>query len=359
MLQKRARAVYRSGYRVPFPMPRSRGWGWCKPDPDWTPSPVAVTRVLDSPDFVGNAQGMQRQSAARSDLLITSFRGQPVRVFRSIHWNARVGPRLRQWLRDQQFSVFIGALVCLALWALRLQTPYLQIMVMSVCIGNVLNTVMRYAGRWYEGLNPPWNWVVYLPLLAGISFLGSVISAVLLNAMSAVRVPFLESLRMTAPFSVVVCMTVGVVSYSVARIQVRLREKNLQLEIALQAETDAVRIQEQELVRARQIQQELMPKSIPQLRGVQVAGAWQPAPSAKTISTWWPSTSTGWPSASAAWWKGHHRRIAYGEPAGGVSRLRHRPCQSRRSLQQVECIHFQQRRQREIHILLLLHCGCA
>ena len=230
---------------------------------------------------------------------------------------------------------------------------------MSVCIGNVLNTVMRYAGRWYEGLNPPWNWVVYLPLLAGISFLGSVISAVLLNAMSAVRVPFLESLRMTAPFSVVVCMTVGVVSYSVARIQVRLREKNLQLEIALQAETDAVRIQEQELVRARQIQQELMPKSIPQLRGVQVAGAWQPAPSAKTITTWWPSTSTGWPSASAAWWKGHHRRIAYGEPAGGVSRLRHRPCQSRRSLQQVECIHFQQRRQREIHILLLLHCGCA
>jgi hypothetical protein len=234
-----------------------------------------VTRVLDSPDFVGNAQGVQRQSAARSDLLITSFRDQPVRVFRSIHWNALVGLRLRQWLRDQQFFVFIGALVCLALWALRLQTPHLQIMVMSVCIGNVLNRVMRHAGRWYEGLNPPWNWVVYLPLLAGISFLGSVMGAVLLNAMSAVRVPFLESLRMTAPFSMVVCMTVGVVSYAVARIRVRLREKNLQLEIALQAETDAVRIREQELVRARRIQQELMAKSISQLRGMQVAGAWQ------------------------------------------------------------------------------------
>jgi len=30
-------------------------------------------------------------------------------------------------------------------------------------------------------------------------------------------------------------------------------------------------------VRARQIQQELLPKSIPQLRGMEVAGAWQPA----------------------------------------------------------------------------------
>jgi sigma-B regulation protein RsbU (phosphoserine phosphatase) len=55
------------------------------------------------------------------------------------------------------------------------------------------------------------------------------------------------------------------------------REKNVQLETALAAETTVVHQQEQELSRARQIQQDLLPKSIPQLRGIQVAGAWQPA----------------------------------------------------------------------------------
>jgi phosphoserine phosphatase RsbU/P len=49
------------------------------------------------------------------------------------------------------------------------------------------------------------------------------------------------------------------------------------LESALEAETTVVRKQEQELERARQIQQGLLPKSIPQLRGMQVSGAWQPA----------------------------------------------------------------------------------
>jgi sigma-B regulation protein RsbU (phosphoserine phosphatase) len=82
---------------------------------------------------------------------------------------------------------------------------------------------------------------------------------------------------MMAPFGMVVSMTVGIVWYVVIRIQMLLRERNVQLETALAAETTVVRQQEQELSRARQIQHNLLPKSIPQLRGIQVAGAWQPA----------------------------------------------------------------------------------
>lgn len=105
------------------------------------------------PDLValsslGNARCVYRQSLARSDPPVASLGHQPFSVFRSIRWNTLVGPRLRQWLREQQVLVFIGVLVCLVLWALRLQIPFVQIMVMSVCIGNVLNTVMKYSGRW-------------------------------------------------------------------------------------------------------------------------------------------------------------------------------------------------------------------
>jgi len=59
-----------------------------------------------------------------------------------------------------------------------------------------------------------------------------------------------------------------------------------------------VRQQEQELSRARQIQQDLLPKSIPQLRGIQVA-AWQPASAVVvTTTTSSPSMSTTSPSVA-------------------------------------------------------------
>ena len=188
-----------------------------------------------------------------------------------------ISPGLRQWLREQQSLVFIGVLLAAALWALNLKMSFAQIMVMSLCIGNTLNLVMRYAGRWYEGRTPPWNWVVYLPLLAAMSILGALAGAGMLYLMNGIRMPFLTLFRMTAPFAMVVCMSVGTVSYAVTRIQERLHDKNHQLETALRAETDVVRKQEQELDRARQIQQDLLPKWIPQVRGMQVAGAWQPA----------------------------------------------------------------------------------
>ena len=186
-------------------------------------------------------------------------------------------PLLRQWLRSQELLVLVGVLVYLVLWALRVQTTFLAIMVMSVCIGNVLNTVLEYACRWYDDLTPPWNWVVYLPLLAAVSVIGTLLAAAMLYATTEVGATYLGVLRTAAPFSMVVSMTVGTVWYAVTRIQFRLREKNLELETALQAETSVVLKQQQELARARQIQQDLLPKSIPQVRGMQVAGAWQPA----------------------------------------------------------------------------------
>ena len=72
-------------------------------------------------------------------------------------------------------------------------------------------------------------------------------------------------------------MTVGTVWYGVGLIQQRLQQKNQQLQAALETGAVALQAQEQELARARQIQQGLLPKSIPQLRGMQVSGAWQPA----------------------------------------------------------------------------------
>ena len=187
------------------------------------------------------------------------------------------GLRWRRFLQTQGILFSIGALICLTLWALRIPTSYWPIMVNSLCIGNVLSFVMDYASPLYDRFRPPWNWVIYVPLLTAISIFGILLAAGLLYLMSPAGTTYPGLLRIMAPFGMVVSMTVGIVWYAVVRIQMHLRERNVQLETALAAETTVVRTQEQELARARQIQQDLLPKSIPQLRGIQVAGAWQPA----------------------------------------------------------------------------------
>jgi hypothetical protein len=85
--------------------------------------------------------------------------------------------RLRRFLQTQGILFSIGTLICLTLWALRIPTSFLPIMVNSVCIGNVLSFAMEYAGPFYDRFNPPWNWVVYLPLLAAVSVVGILFSA--------------------------------------------------------------------------------------------------------------------------------------------------------------------------------------
>jgi sigma-B regulation protein RsbU (phosphoserine phosphatase) len=200
-----------------------------------------------------------------------------LRIF-TAPWAWRIDPRLRKFLRIQQILLSVGALVYLSLWALHMPPPFVLIAINTLVIGNVLSAVMEYACPLYDRFKPPWNWLVYVPVLAAVSVLGVLLSAgALYYFLGGAGVTYRGLIGLTGPFGMVVSMTVGIIWYGVVRIQSRLRERNLQLESALEAESGVVRKQEQELVRARQIQQDLLPKVLPQVSGMEVAGSWQPA----------------------------------------------------------------------------------
>jgi sigma-B regulation protein RsbU (phosphoserine phosphatase) len=57
----------------------------------------------------------------------------------------------------------------------------------------------------------------------------------------------------------------------------RLEERNSQLQQKVEAEQRIVRLHEQDFERAREIQEALMPKQLPQIRGCQLAASCQPA----------------------------------------------------------------------------------
>jgi serine phosphatase RsbU (regulator of sigma subunit) len=65
--------------------------------------------------------------------------------------------------------------------------------------------------------------------------------------------------------------------YLYRRTRVRLEGKNLELQRAVEIGNTRSKQQEQEMDKAREIQEGLLPKKFPQVRGLEVAGAWQPA----------------------------------------------------------------------------------
>jgi sigma-B regulation protein RsbU (phosphoserine phosphatase) len=69
----------------------------------------------------------------------------------------------------------------------------------------------------------------------------------------------------------------GVTNFLYAKTKTRLECRNIELQGMVQSGAARLEIHEQELQRAREIQQSLLPKKIPQLPGIAVATAWRPA----------------------------------------------------------------------------------
>ena len=69
----------------------------------------------------------------------------------------------------------------------------------------------------------------------------------------------------------------GGINFLYQRTKERLELRNVELQRMVQVGTARLEVQDEELRRAREIQESLLPKVIPQLPGFEVASAWQPA----------------------------------------------------------------------------------
>jgi sigma-B regulation protein RsbU (phosphoserine phosphatase) len=72
-------------------------------------------------------------------------------------------------------------------------------------------------------------------------------------------------------------LVIGVISFLYNQTKEQLQHRNVELQKSIELGAAQLELQEQELERARDIQQSLLPKNIPQLPGFEIATAWQPA----------------------------------------------------------------------------------
>ncbi len=186
-------------------------------------------------------------------------------------------PGVRRFWLLQQILVFVGVFVYAVLAAMKVPTSFPIMMVCVLTVGNVVAPLQTAAEPLYDRRPFPWNWVVYLLLLV-VSAVVSVLGAnLVLWLILPEQNQFWVLLRATAPLGFVITMAAGTLGYLVRRLQRRLELKNRELEQAVERGSNALQHQEEELKRAAEIQQNLLPKTLPNLAGVQLAGAWQPA----------------------------------------------------------------------------------
>jgi hypothetical protein len=187
----------------------------------------------------------------------------------------------RTFFSRQGLFFVVAVALSAVLWVTNVRGPvsgFVPVLLYTVVIGNLTTPIINHLAPLCSRIRPPFDWVAYLILL----FLTAVLSVALTVTvvMMVFRVPFASffaQLWGTGKLVVIIILIVGSVRHLYSETRVRLEGKNLELQRAVEVGNTRSQQQEQELDKAREIQEGLLAKKIPQVRGLEVAGTWQPA----------------------------------------------------------------------------------
>ena len=182
---------------------------------------------------------------------------------------------VRTFLSRQPLLVMVGAALFAILWVANVRGPgmgLVPVLLYTLFIGNLTTPMMNRLAPLSSRLPFPWDWVAFLIFLF---FTAVIIMTLTVTIMMVVyRAPFsmfFAQLWIAGRLVVVVVLIVGSIRHLHEESRVRLEGQNLDLQRAVEIGNTRSQQQEQELDKAREIQEGLL------LRGLEAAGTWQPA----------------------------------------------------------------------------------
>jgi len=184
------------------------------------------------------------------------------------------------WRFVRQQIIYLGLSVALAaiFWAIGERIPFVPVLVYTLCTGNLLSAAIERVQFLFSGRPFPYNWVIFLVVLMVLTVPVYLISTVVVWLVIRPVGQSLTDLIETAwRFPLDATLVFGGVSFMHQTTKDRLEERNRELQQSVEKGTQQLELQAQEMQRAREIQQSLLPKEIPQLAGFEVAAAWRPA----------------------------------------------------------------------------------
>jgi sigma-B regulation protein RsbU (phosphoserine phosphatase) len=188
---------------------------------------------------------------------------------------------VRTFLSRQPLLVMVGAALFAILWVANVRGPgtgLVPILLYTLFIGNLTTPMMNRLAPLSSRLPFPWDWVAFLIFLffTAVTIMTLTV-AIMMVVYQAPFSMFFSQLWIAGRLVVVVVLIVGSIRHLHEESRLQLEGKNLELQHAVEVGNTRSKQQEQELAKAREIQEGLLPKKLPQVRGLEVAGAWQPA----------------------------------------------------------------------------------
>lgn len=185
---------------------------------------------------------------------------------------------LKRFVRHQQNYIAIAVAIWAALWAADRPAPIGSTLVYTLPLCNLIMLVRDHLGFLYQRKRLLVSWAIYIGLMLVISVAGvAVVNAIQYPAHKVPGQTLWQFLKSGWKFPFMATMIVGVSMELYRRTRERLETRNRELQQAIEREAVERELQSQELQQAREIQQSLLPKEIPQIEGFEIDGAWEPA----------------------------------------------------------------------------------
>lgn len=187
-------------------------------------------------------------------------------------------PLLARFIRQQSVYLAVAAVGGGIFWAIGLDINPGTVLVYSLCIGNLLSPAIGKLEFLYSERPFPFNWLIFLLVLPVLATPVYIVSSTVVWLIAPPSPQTLGHLITTGwKFPYLITFVFGVLSFLYRSTKERLERRNVELQRTVESGTARLEIQDRELERAREIQQSLLPREIPQIPGFEVAGAWQPA----------------------------------------------------------------------------------
>lgn len=232
-------------------------------------------RIEHSIEFVGERAENSMPRPETSDQTALGTRGSPSGVFPS----PGAWPSLKQVLGLQLFFVAIAAVIYGIFWAIRPESSNLLVTVVyTLCLSNLTAFTLSSLSSLYAPKPPLQYWYAFLGLLLFLT-------PVMVTATTALVFWFVDRpggrfwpyLSSGWKFPCLATITFGVACQIYLVTKGKLEQRNRELQQVIASDIAEHEVQEEELERAREIQEALLPKVIPQVNGFQIAATWEPA----------------------------------------------------------------------------------
>lgn len=204
-----------------------------------------------------------------------------------------ISPSVIRFLRRQPLYLAITLAVFATFWAVGLSSNPIVIIyslfqgnftafaivtiIYSLFLGNFTVVFIERSSGFYARLKFPYSWLLFLALLLCLSPLMVVLASTIVYWVVAPGTDYWRFQATGWKFPSFVTVLFGIVFNFYRETKDRLERRNRELQREMELKSAEQELQEQELQRAREIQQALLPKDIPQVAGFEVAGSWEPA----------------------------------------------------------------------------------